>query len=105
MQRIVSQSASHSYSHFSGAQLLLPAPRIAGFLTARVPSSEPQLTVFKKPRESLLDKQRAIWAAQDAEIEEFLAGARQRIAAVYAEVMTESLNRPAHRPYFWEIEL
>ena len=85
--RIVSQSASASYSHFPEQQpmLALPAPHIAGFLPARCASS-PQIKVLKQPhRESLLDRQRAIWAVQDAELEEFLRGARQRIAAAFAE--------------------
>ena len=34
--RIVQQSGSASYSHFPAAQLLLPAPRIAGLLPASV---------------------------------------------------------------------
>jgi len=83
--RIVPQSAPVSYSLFP-VMLALPAPRIAGLLTAYVPSST-QITVIKQqPRQSLLDRQRAIWAAQDAELEEFLAGARQRLVAVIAEV-------------------
>jgi len=85
--------------------LALPAPApIAGLLPARVPSSLPppsQITVIK-PRESLRDRQRAIWAAQDAEIELFLEGARQRLAAVYAEVKQDAANRSA-RSFIWEI--
>jgi len=83
--------------------LALPAPApIAGLLPARVPSSLPPITVFKPQRESALDRQRAIWAAQDAEIETFLQGARQRLAAVYAEVRQNAANRSA-RPFIWEI--
>lgn len=98
---IVSQSVSASHSYFPAAQLMLAAPRIAGLLPARVPSSVPALMVIK-PRESLLDRQRAIWAAQDAEIEAFLAGARQRLAAVAAEVARDFAPRSAH-PFIWEI--
>jgi len=102
MLRIVQQSASASYSHFS-PMLALPAPApIAGLLPARVPSSMPQITMFSPVRESLLDRQRAIWAAQDAEIELFLDGARQRLAAVYAEVRQNAAHRSA-RPFIWEI--
>jgi len=83
--------------------LALPAPApIAGLLLARVPSSLPPITVFKARRESALDRQRAIWAAQDAEIETFLQGARQRLAAVYAEVVKDYAPRSA-RPFIWEI--
>ncbi len=82
------------------AQLLLAAPKIAGLLPARI-TSTPQITVFK-PRESLLDRQRAIWAAQDAELEAFLDGARQRLTALFAEVEHDAANRSA-RPFFWEI--
>ncbi len=97
--RIVPQSASASYSYFSAAQLLLSAPRIAGLLPARVTSTAvaSQVTVIK-PRESLLDRQRAIWAAQDAELDAFLDGARQRLTTLYTEVMQESAARSA-RPY------
>ncbi len=105
MLRIVQQSASASHSYFSTAQLLLPAPRIAGLLPAWVPSSRPSstpITVFKPQRESLLDRQRAIWAAQDAEIALFLEGARQRLAAVATEVAREYPPRSAH-PFIWEI--
>ena len=84
-------------------QLCLPAPTpIAGLLLARVPSSLPPITVFKARRESALDRQRAIWAAQDAEIELFLEGARQRLAAVYAEIRQDAANRSA-RSFIWEI--
>ncbi len=38
---IVTQSASASHSHFPAAQLLLPAPHIAGLLPAHVQSSQP----------------------------------------------------------------
>ena len=83
--------------------LALPAPiPIAGLLPARVPSSLPPIAVFKARRESALDRQRAIWAAQDAEIELFLDGARQRLAAVYAEVRQNAAHRSA-RPFIWEI--
>ena len=102
--RIVQQSALDSHCLFPPL-LLLPAPRIAGLLPARVPSSLPTstpITVFKPQRESLLDRQRAAWAAQDAEIEAFLQGARQRLAAVYAEIRQEAANRSAH-PFIWEI--
>ncbi len=95
---ILPDFASASYSQFPAAQLMLPAPRIAGLLSARVPSS--QQVIVTKPRESLLDRQRAIWAAQDAELEEFLIGARQRIAAVIAEI---EHDRTTRRPYLWEI--
>ena len=67
-------------------QLCLPAPTpIAGLLPARVPSSLPPTTVFKARRESALDRQRALWAAQDAELQEFLVGARRRLAAALAK--------------------
>jgi len=83
--------------------LALPAPiPIAGLLPARVPSSLPPIAVFKARRESALDRQRAIWAAQDAEIELFLEGARQRLAAVYAEIRQDAANRSA-RSFIWEI--
>ena len=101
--RIVQQSALDSHCVFPPL-LLLPAPHITGLLSARVPSSLPspsQITVIK-PRKSLLDRQRAIWAAQDAEIETFLEGARQRLAAVYAEVNQDTANRYAHT-FLWEI--
>ena len=100
--RIVQQLVSLSHCPF----LALPAPKIAGLLPARVPSSLPTstpITVFKPQRESLLDRQRAVWAAQDAEIEAFLAGARQRLAAVYAEVMQDVAHRSNRRPFIWEI--
>lgn len=100
--QIVTQSVSASHAHFPATQLLLPAPRIAGLLPARVPSSvQPPITV-SKGRESLLDRQRAIWAAQDAEIEAFLDGARQRLAAVYAEVNRDCTPRPTRLPFIWE---
>jgi len=84
-------------------QLCLPAPTpIAGLLPARVPSSLPPIAVFQARRESALDRQRALWAAQDAEIETFLQGARQRLAAVYAEVVKDYAPRSA-RPFIWEI--
>lgn len=88
MQRIVSQSVSASHAHFSTPQrLLLSTPRIAGLLPAHVPAKpcDPSITVIM-PRESLRDRQYAIWAAQDAELDAFLEGARQRLNAVYAEV-------------------
>ena len=80
--------------------LMLAAPCIAGLLPANVPSTL-QIKVIK-PRESLLDRQRAIWAAQDAEIEAFLKGARQRLTAVYAEIRQDAAHR-ATRPFIWEI--
>ena len=84
-------------------QLCLPAPTpTAGLLPARVPSSMPPTTVFKARRESALDRQRALWAAQDAQIELFLEGARQRLAAVYAEVRQNAANCST-RPFIWEI--
>ena len=83
--------------------LALPAPiPIAGLLPARVPSSLPPIAVFKARRESALDRQRALWAAQDAQIELFLEGARQRLAAVYAEIRQDAANRSA-RSFIWEI--
>lgn len=82
-------------------QLCLPAPHIAELLPARVPSSVSEIRVIKR-RESLLDRQRAIWAAQDAEIETFLEGARQRLAAIYAEVKQDTASRYAHS-FLWEI--
>lgn len=102
--RIVQQPALDSHCSFP-PQLLLPAPRIAGLLPALVPSNlptPPQITV-RRSRESLLDRQRAIWAAQDAEIEAFLEGARQRLAAVYAEVKQDAAHRSDRRPFIWEI--
>jgi len=99
---IVPQSVSPSYCPFP-PMLALPAPiPIAGLLPARVPSSLPPIAVFKARRESALDRQRAIWAAQDAEIELFLEGARQRLAAVYAEIRQDAANRSA-RSFIWEI--
>ena len=66
--------------------LALPAPApIAGLLPARVPSSLPPIVVFKPQRESALDRQRAIWAAQDAELADFLSGARQRLSTALAK--------------------
>jgi len=79
--------------------LMLAAPCIAGLLPANVPSTL-QIKVIK-PHESLLDRQRAIWAAQDAEIEAFLKGARQRLAAVYEEVKQDAANCSA-RLFIWE---
>ena len=103
MIKSVPQAGRASHTLFPPQTLLLTAPRIAGLLSARVPSSMPQITMFKGPiRESLLDRQRAIWAAQDAEIEAFLKGARQRLTAVYAEIRQDAAHR-ATRPFIWEI--
>ena len=83
--RIVPQSASGSYCPLL-PMLALPAPApIAGLLPACVPSSIPLIAVFKPRRESALDRQRAIWAAQDAELAEFLSGARQRLSTALAK--------------------
>ncbi len=102
MQRIVPQSASASHSYFPSVQLLLPAPRITGLLPARAGSAfTPQVMSVEK-RQLCLDRRRAIWAAQDAKIEAFLAGARQRLSAVCTEVFRESTCRPA-RPFILEI--
>ena len=99
--RIVSQSAVSSYCHFlAPPQLMLPAPQIAGLLPARVPSSVPQITTIL-PRESLRERQVARWAAQDAELEVFLNGARKRLAAVCAEIMP--MPARATEPFIWEV--
>jgi hypothetical protein len=99
MSGIVPQSASILHCPF----LALPAPRIAGLLPARTGTLPPTDTVIpRKPYQSRLERQQAIWAAQDAEIEAFLEGARQRLAAVYAEVMNNRANR-ANRAATWEI--
>ena len=99
--RIVQQSALVSHCLLP-LRLLLSAPRIAGLIPARVPSAPtPRVTVIQ-PRKSLLDRQRAIWAAQDAELDAFLEGARHRLAIVYAEVVRDYAPRPA-RPFIWEI--
>jgi len=74
--------------------LALPAPAlIAGLLPARVPSSLPPIVVFKPQRESALDRQRAIWAAQDAELADFLSGARQRLSTALAKTSYSSYVR------------
>ncbi len=46
MQRIVPQSVPASYSHFPSEQLMLPAPRIAGVLPARVGQLPPDAPPF-----------------------------------------------------------
>ena len=75
--------------------LALPAPApIAGLLPARVPSSLPPIVVFKPQRESALERQRAIWAAQDAELADFLSGARQRLITALAKTSYSSYIRP-----------
>jgi hypothetical protein len=93
--RIVPQLAPVSYSPFPA----LPAPRIAGLLPARTgQASTPPIIVDRprEPRQSRLDRQRAIWAAQDAELEAFLQGARERLSALYAEITQNAAARPAH---------
>ncbi len=103
MNQILPQEGRASHCLFPPQFLLSAGPHIAGLLPARVEatSSAPEIKVIK-PRESLLDRQRAIWAAQDAEIELFLEGARQRLAAVYAEIRQDAANRSA-RSFIWEI--
>ena len=44
--RIVQQSVPASYSHFPAAQLLLPAPRIAGLLAAPTMQPPPDVPPF-----------------------------------------------------------
>ncbi len=103
MNQILPQEGRASHCLFPPQFLLSAGPYIAGLLPARVETASPisQIKVIK-PRESLLDRQRAIWAAQDADIELFLEGARQRLAAVYAEVRQDAAHRSA-RPFIWEI--
>jgi len=93
MLRIVPQSATASYSPL----LALPAPQIAGLLPARTASSAPRQIKplpepFYTPRRSRVFRSFAEWDAADAEIEAFLVGARQRLTAVYAEVMHDLSN-------------
>jgi hypothetical protein len=99
--RIVPQVASVSYSLLPEIPLLA-APRIAGLLPARTASASaaPITVVQKSP--SRLERQQAIWAAQDAELEAFLEGARQRLRNVYEKVMQDSADR-VRCPYIWEV--
>jgi len=96
--RIVSQSAVTSYSYFSAQQpLMLPAPRIAGLLPARVPSSaEPppdcQPFVFDRPAlAELSTTQRAsLYEAAETLLDiavEFMLGTFQEDALRAAEVV------------------
>ena len=77
--------------------LALPAPKIAGLLPARTASSTshqitPSPELFYAPHPSRVFRSFAEWDAADAEIEAFLVGARQRLTAVYAEVMHDLSN-------------
>ncbi len=86
--QIVPQSAPFSYSPFSVSPfLLLPAPRIAGLLPARVPerpAQSPQVPIFRAglaPGQELIPKRKpGAWRdlpklpsieEMDAEIEEY----------------------------------
>ncbi len=84
---IVTQSASVSYSPFpalpapSSVAGLLPAPVIGGLLAAgNTPVPR---------RYSRIQAQFDLWAAQDAEIREFLDGARSRLLALRDELWAE----------------
>ena len=85
--RIVPQSVPASYSPL----LALPAPQIAGLLPAwcvRPPSEPPTIIVeHSKAGSPRVFRSFTEWDAADAEIESFLVGARQRLSALYAEVM------------------
>ena len=98
---IVPPLTAVSYSPFPA----LGAPRIAGLLPAHIDSSTverlPEISVLK-PAPSRRDRQRALWAAQDAEIDMFVAGACERLAAVAAEVWATSTPHSV-RPFIWEI--
>ena len=93
--RIVPQSASASYCLFP-SMLALPAPTpIAGLLPARVPSSLPTVEIVKVFRfESRLERQRALWAAQDAELTAFLVAARERWLASIARSQSSTAVYP-----------
>jgi len=111
MLPIVPQSTPASYSPL----LALPAPKIAGLLPAHTASSaQRQITSlpepFYAPRPSRVFRSFAEWDAADAEIESFLVGARQRLSAVYAEVMRDladlsAYTRPTCRPPMWRLEV
>jgi len=94
---IVPQSgrAAH-WSRPSQPFLALPAPTpIAGLLPARVPSSLPAIEIVKVPLfESRLDRQRALWAAQDAELTAFLVAARERWLASIARSQSSTAVYP-----------
>ena len=77
-------------------RLALPAPApIAGLLPARVPSAIPAIEVIKVPRfESRLEQQRALWAAQDAELTAFLVAARERWLASIARSQSSTAVYP-----------
>ena len=93
--RIVPQFATAVHCSFP-PKLALPAPRpIAGLLPARVPSSIPAIEVIKVPRfESRLERQRALWAAQDAELTAFLVAARERWLASIARSQSSTAVYP-----------
>ena len=100
--RIVPQSAVASYSFL----LALPAPQIAGLLPARCEPVQPATpatpTIIVEPRRSRVFRSFAEWDAADAELEDFLIGARQRLAAVYAEVMRDYAPE-LHRTFALEV--
>ena len=84
MQRIVQQLASLSHCSFP----LLCAPRIAGLLPA--PKISGLLTAGSSPVPRSHVRQRLdAWAAADAEIMAFIAGAKSRLSALCAEMSAE----------------
>ena len=91
--RIVQQSASASYSHFS-PMLALPAPApIAGLLPARVPSSEPPKQAAPAP--FIFD--RPALADLSAQQREHLYEATNVLLEIAVEFMIGALNEDAIR--------
>jgi len=93
--------------------LALPAPQIAGLLPARcerVLPATPTIVIEPRRSASRVFRSFAEWDAADAEIESFLVGARQRLSAVYAEVMRDVVDRsaytrPTYRPAVRRLEV